>query len=44
MDRDRAARLRKPDSGHIDTISITVRIRRASRNAMKPRIHGVLTP
>jgi hypothetical protein len=31
------------DSGHIGTISITVRVRRASRNLMKPRIHRVLT-
>jgi hypothetical protein len=39
----RAARLLKPDSGHADTISITVRARRARRNAMKPRIQCVLT-
>jgi hypothetical protein len=29
-------------SGHADTISITVRVRRASWNAMKPRIQCVL--
>jgi len=29
---------KKPDSGHTGTISITARVRRASRNAMKPRI------
>ncbi len=29
---------------HADTISLTVRVRRASPNAMKPRIHCVLTP
>jgi hypothetical protein len=34
---------RKPDSGHADTISITVRLRRASQNAMKPRIQCALT-
>jgi hypothetical protein len=39
----RAARTRKPNSGHIGTISITIRVRRAGRNAMKPRIHCVLT-
>ena len=33
----------KPDLGHAGTISITVRVRRASWNAMKPRIQGVLT-
>ena len=33
----------KPDLGHADTISITVRVRRASWNAMKPRIQCVLT-
>ena len=26
MGRDRAARFRKPDSGHADTISITIRV------------------
>src|SRR6185437_11106796 len=39
----RAAGSRKPDSGHIGTISNTIRVRRASWNAMKPRIQGVLT-
>ena len=29
MGRDRATRSRKPDSGHADTISITLRVRRA---------------
>jgi hypothetical protein len=33
----------KPDLGHAGTISITVRVRRASWNAMKPRIQCVLT-
>ena len=33
---------RKPDSGHADTISITVRACRTRRNAMKPRIQCVL--
>jgi hypothetical protein len=33
----------KPDSGHVATISITVWVRRASWNAMKPRIQCVLT-
>jgi hypothetical protein len=31
------------NSGNADTISITVRMRRASRNVMKPRIQRVLT-
>ena len=31
----------KPDSGHIDTISITARVRRGNWNAMKPRIQCV---
>ena len=44
MDGARAARPRKPDSGHAGTISITTRVRRTSRNAMKPRIQRVLTP
>ena len=35
---------RKPDSGHADTTSLTIRVRRASQNAMKPRIQCVLTP
>ena len=34
----------KPDSGHADTTSLTIRVRRASQNAMKPRIQCVLTP
>ena len=33
----------KPDLGHAGTISITVRVRRASWNAMKPRIQCVQT-
>jgi hypothetical protein len=33
----------KTDSGHIGTISITIRVRRTSRNVMKPRIQCVLT-
>jgi hypothetical protein len=33
----------KPDSGHIGTISITFRVRRAGWNAMKPGIQCVLT-
>ena len=37
------ARPRKPDSGHADTISLTVRVHRADWNAMKPRIQCVLT-
>jgi len=43
MGRDRMARPRKPDSGHTGTTSITVRVRQASWNAMKPRIQCVLT-
>jgi hypothetical protein len=43
VDRGRAARSRKPDSGHTGTISITIRVRRVSMNAMKPRIQCVLT-
>ena len=39
----RAARS-EPHSSHTGTISITVRVRRAGQNAMKPRIQGVLTP
>ena len=42
MGRDRAAPSRKPDSGHIGTVSTTVRVRRTSRNAMKPRFQCVL--
>jgi hypothetical protein len=34
----------KTDSGHIGTFSITFRVRRTSRNVMKPRIQCVLTP
>jgi hypothetical protein len=41
--RGQAARPRKPDSGDTGTISITVRMRRTSRNAMKPRIQCVPT-
>jgi hypothetical protein len=40
---DRAACPRKPDSGHTDTTSITIRLRRTNWNAMKPRIQCVLT-
>jgi hypothetical protein len=36
-------RLEKPDSGHADTTSITIRAYRTSWNAIKPRIHCVLT-
>jgi hypothetical protein len=36
-DRGQAARPRKPDSGHTGTASITIRVCRASWNAMKPR-------
>jgi len=36
--------LPKPDSGHTGTVSTTVRMHRASWNAMKPRIQCVLTP
>ena len=43
MDRGRAARPRKPDAGHTGTISIIIRVRRASMNVMKPRIQCVLT-
>jgi hypothetical protein len=43
MGRARAARTRKPNSGHTGTISITIRARRVSWNAMKPRIHCVQT-
>ena len=34
---------RMPDSGHTGTISIMVRMRRTTWNAMKPRIQCVLT-
>jgi hypothetical protein len=40
--RGRAARPRKPDSGHTGTTSIMARMRQASWNVMKPRIQGVL--
>jgi hypothetical protein len=40
--RDRA-RPREPDSGDTGIISITVRVRRTSWNAMEPRIQRVLT-
>jgi hypothetical protein len=36
MGLDRAARSRKPGSGHTGTISTTIRVRQANRNAMKP--------
>jgi len=39
----RAARS-EPGSNHTGTISITVRVRRAGQNAMKPRIKRILTP
>jgi len=35
--------VQKPDSGHTGTISITIRVRRASLSVMKPRIQCVLT-
>jgi hypothetical protein len=41
--RGPAAHLGKPDSGHTGTISLMIRVRRASWNAMKPRIQCVLT-
>jgi len=34
---------RKPYSDHTGTVSITIRVRRASWNVMKPWIQGVLT-
>jgi hypothetical protein len=34
--------VQKPDSGHTGIISITVRMRRTSWNAMKPRIQCAL--
>ena len=39
----RGAPFLKPDSGHIGTVSLTVRVRWASWNPMKPRIECVLT-
>src|SRR5689334_9860932 len=39
----RAARPRKPDSGHTGTIGLTVHRHRTSWNAMKPRIQCVQT-
>ena len=36
-------RSRKPDSGHIGTVSLTDRRRWAGQNAMKPRIQCVVT-
>jgi len=39
-----AACPRKPGSGHADTISITVYMRRTRWNAMKPWIQCVQTP
>jgi hypothetical protein len=42
--RRRSRASAKSDSAHIGTISITLRACRASWNAMKPRIQGVLTP
>ena len=40
----RGTRSREPDSGHADTISLTIRVRLASQDAMKARIQCVLTP
>jgi hypothetical protein len=40
----RVTHSRKPYSDHTGTVSITIRVRRASWNVMKPRIQGVLTP
>ena len=40
--RGREARARKADSGHIGTISIAVRMLRASWNVMEPWIQCVL--
>ena len=40
----RAARSRKPDSDHADTISITAPMSRTRWNGMKPLIQCVLTP
>jgi hypothetical protein len=39
----RATHSRKPYSDHTGTVSITIRVRRASWNVMKPWIQGVLT-
>ncbi len=41
--RSRVTPSRKPDSGHVGTISTTNQVRRASWNAVKPRFQGVLT-
>jgi len=41
--RGRAARSRKLGSGHVGTISITVRVCRISWNGMKPQFQRVLT-
>jgi hypothetical protein len=41
--RSRATPSRKPDSGHVGTISTTNEVRRASWNAVKPRFQCVLT-
>jgi hypothetical protein len=43
MGRDRVVYSRKPNLGHTGTISIRIRVRRASWNAMEPRIQCVLT-
>ena len=40
----RATHSRKPYSDHTGTVSITIRVRRASWNVMKPPIQCVLTP
>jgi hypothetical protein len=42
MGRGQAVRSRKPDSGHTGLTSIRIRMRRASWNAMKPRVQCVL--
>lgn len=41
MGHGRAARLRKPASGHTDTTSITIWVRRANWNAVKAQIQCV---
>jgi diaminopimelate decarboxylase len=43
MGRGHTIRFGKPDSGHAGIISITVRVRRAQWNAMKPGIQCVLS-